>query len=61
MLNMLREDPSKIPSPSRDNLMKMFMESWQEIELDGAMALKENFILNDFDGSEDHLIRSHLR
>ena len=61
MLKKLRTDPTKIPAPTRDDMMQMLSESWELLNtVDPVMALKNNFILNDLDGSEDHLVSDKL-
>ena len=60
MLEMLNEHPNKIPSPTRDDIMPMLVEAWQSINVDPVNGLKENFLLNAFDGSEDHLVSDKL-
>ena len=60
MLEMLNEHPNKIPSPTRDDIMRMLVEAWQSLNVDPVNGLKENFLLNAFDGSEDHLVSDKL-
>ena len=40
--------------------MEMLVSSLQEVNLDCSRALKENFIFNKLDGSEDHLVTDSL-
>ncbi|XP_078676582.1 uncharacterized protein LOC144913644 [Branchiostoma floridae x Branchiostoma belcheri] len=60
MIQQLRENPTKIPSPSRDDMMKMLVDSWDSLDVDVDKALKQNFILNALDGSEDLYVRDKL-
>ena len=60
MADQLRQDPNKVPAPSRDDMMRMLVESWDSLDLNINMALKENFITNALDGSEDILVRDKL-
>ena len=50
----------KIPSPTRDEMMRIMQDSWDALKLDPVLALKNSFLLNALDGSEDHLVTDHL-
>ena len=52
--------PAAIPAPDRNEIMKMLSASLEAQTLDVKKALKENFILNDLNGEEDHLVRDEL-
>ena len=60
MLDQLREHPHKVPSPSRNEIMAMLTDSWEGLNINTLQALKSNFILNAFDGSEDFMVRDAL-
>ena len=62
MLEKLRQNPESIPSPSRDEMMKMFDTSWTKVcaEIDTGSVFKKNMITLNFDGSEDHLASQKL-
>ena len=60
MLKMLETDKSKIPSPSRDNMIKMLMSSWDAITTDFLQIFKKLFVTNKLDGSEDYLVSDKL-
>jgi hypothetical protein len=60
MLEQLTEKPNAVPSPSRDDMMRMIAESWDALEIDPAEALKNNFLTNSFDGSEDYMVSDKL-
>ena len=49
-----------VPAPSRDEIMRMTVKALDEMTLDVPKALKNNFILNALDGSEDYLVRDSL-
>jgi len=52
MIEMLRENPNKIPSPTRDDVMIMLASAWNSLDLDVNEALKQNFITTPlFDGT----------
>ena len=63
MLEKLEKDPSKIPSPSRDEMMSMFQAAWSKTTsaIDPEAAFKSLGITIKLDGSEDHLINSTLK
>ena len=54
MMEMLPKDSNKIPSPSRDDIMKMLNDAWNSLDVDVEEALKQNFLMSAFDGSEDY-------
>ena len=60
MTEMLRKDSNKIPSPSRDNIMKMLNDAWNSLDVDVEEALKKNFLTSAFDGSEDYKVSEKL-
>ena len=60
MLQKLEAEPNKIPSPTRDDMMDMLLASWESVKLDPVLALKNNFLLNAMDGSEDYLVTDKL-
>ena len=41
-------------------MISMLNRAWKSLEIDTTKALKNNFILNSFDGSEDHLVSDKL-
>ena len=43
-----------------DDMMNMLFESWEALTLDPISALKNNFVLNAMDGSEDYLVTDKL-
>ena len=62
MLEMLEKDPIKIPTPTRDQTMQMFQESWNETcgNVNNEFVFKTNMITLALDGSEDHLVSRKL-
>ena len=60
MLTQLKENPKAVPKPPRDEMISMLNRAWKSLEIDTTKALKNNFILNSFDGSEDHLFSDKL-
>ena len=63
MIKKLRENPDKIPSPSRDEIMKMCNAAFEETiaKIDGSDAFKRNCLSIKLDGSKDHLVSSKLK
>lgn len=41
-------------------MMRMLVESWDSLHINISSALKQNFITNALDGSEDILVRDKL-
>ena len=62
MIEKLRKDKNKIPTPSRDDMMQMFSKAWNDIlkQIDGEHVFKKNKLTIKFDGSEDHLVNRRL-
>ena len=60
MLEKLRDEPSKIPSPSRDEIMKMSAYALENIKIDCQRAFKSLFVTNSLDGSEDYLVSDKI-
>ena len=56
-MEMLKSNPGKIASPSRDDVMSMLSTAWNSLDLDVNEALKQNFITSAFDGSDDYKVR----
>ena len=62
MLDMLEKDPIRIPTPTGDQMMPMFQESWKEscANVNNKLVFKTNIITLTLDGSEDHLASTKL-
>ena len=60
MLQQLHENPNKVPSPSHNDMMKMLADSWELLNIDSLAALKNSFVTNAFDASEDYLVSDKL-
>ena len=63
MIEKLRENPDKIPFPSRDEIMKMFKAAFEGTiaKVDVSDPFKRNGLKIKLDGSEDHLVSSKLK
>ena len=60
MLSMLQKNNAKIPSPSRDDMMKMIAAAWNKLNVDHTRAFKTLFVINSLDESEDYLVSDRL-
>ena len=60
MIAQLRSDPTKIPQPSRNEMMRMLVESNNSIDVDIPARYKALWITNKLDGSEDHLVSERI-
>ena len=60
MLEQLNNDPNKIPSPSRDEMMRMLLKAWELLHVDTEREFKSLFVINALDGSEDYLVSDKL-
>ena len=60
MLEQLNNNPNKIPSPSRDEMMRMLLKTWELFDVDTEREFKSLFVTNPWDGSEDYLVSDKL-
>ena len=60
MIKQLQSDPKKIPQPSRDDMMRMLVESLQSIDVDVQGRYKSLWLTCALDGSEDYLVSEKL-
>ena len=49
-----------MPSPSRDEMMRMLLKTWELLDLDTEREFKSLFVTNALDGSEDYLVSDKL-
>ena len=58
----LQQDPKKIPSSSRIQMMELFHNAWEKTcsDIDNGQTFKSNMMTLAFDGSEDHLASKKL-
>ena len=63
MIEKLRENPDKILSPSKDEIMSMCKAAFEETiaKVDVTDAFKRNGLTVKLDGSEYHLVSSQLK
>ena len=60
MLDQLQKDATKIPLPSRNEMMQMLLQLWEQLEIDVERDFKSLFVTNALDGSEDYLVSGKL-
>ena len=60
MIAQLRSDPTKIPQPIRNEMMRMLVEINNSIDVDIPARYKAFWITNKLDGSEDHLVSERI-
>ena len=60
MLEKLNMDKDKIPTSSRDEIMKMANDAMKNVSVDKEKAFKELFFTNKIDGSEDVKVSDKL-
>lgn len=61
MMAQLRSDPTKIPQPNRNDMMRMLVESVNSIvNIDIPARYKALWITNKLDGSEDYLVSEQV-
>ena len=53
MLEQLNNDPKKIPSPSRHEMMRMLLKACELLDVDTEREFKSQFVPKAWDGSED--------
>ena len=56
MLEELNNDRNKIPSPPRDEMMRMLLKAWELLDVDTERGFKSLFVTNALDRSEDYLV-----
>ena len=56
MIEQLRADPKKIPSPHRNEMMVMLNDTQKSVDIDVSKGFKSLFLTNKFDGSEDFMV-----
>lgn len=62
MLKLCQKEPSKIATPSRDDMMEMCVKAFlaAHAKIDNELVFKQCFVINDLYGKEDHLVSSRL-
>ena len=60
MFGKLTKDPQKVPSPNRNEMMSLLVESEKAIALETSATFKSVCVTNSLDGSEDYLVSNKL-
>ena len=60
MIDQLSADPTKIPQPICDDMMRMLVESLASLEIDIPACYKTLWFTSALDGSEDYFISEKL-
>ena len=60
MIEPLRPNLRKIPQPTRDDMMRMLIESFKSLESDFVNRFKTLWVTNVSEGSEDYLVSEKL-
>ena len=53
-------NPNKVPSPSRNEMMRMLNSTWNKLDINNVQAFKKLFVTNSLDGSQDYLVSDKL-
>lgn len=60
MPGKLQNDPEKIPAPDQNEMMRLLVNSNQEVKIDVKPAFKLVQVTNALDGSEDYLVSDKI-
>ena len=60
MLEKLEVDKNKIPSPTREEMVKLLHTAWKETTVDFPAIFKSLFVTSALDGSDDYLVSDRL-
>ena len=60
MLEKLTQDPQKVPSPDKSEMISLLVEYEKAITLDTNAAFKSFWVTNSLDGSEDYLVSNKI-
>ena len=60
MMETLRADKKKVPTPTREEMINMTVTPAKKIDLNFAEVFKQLFVTNKLDGSEDYLVSDKL-
>ena len=60
MLEHLNDDPNKIPSPSRNEMMRMLLKAWELLDVDTEREFEFLLVTNALERSEDYLVSDKL-
>ena len=57
---VIGRNPTKIPTPLRNEIMHMLLVSWEKLQIDTEKEFKLLFVINALDGSEVYLVSDKL-
>ena len=60
MMQQLKPNPKKIPQPSRDDMMRILVESFKSLEIDVESCFEALWVTNALDGTEDYLVSERV-
>ena len=60
VLEQLEKNLTKIPSPSRNEMMSILLASWEKLHIDSEKEFKSLFVSNALDDSEEYLVSDEL-
>ena len=60
MLEQLNNEPNKISSPSRNEVMRMLLKAWKPLDIDTEREFEFLLVTNALDTSEDYLLSDKL-
>ena len=60
MLEKLQVERNKVPTPTREEMVKMTVKAAKKIDGNFSEVFKQLFVTNDLNGSEDYLVSDKL-
>ena len=60
VLEQLEKNLTKIPSPSRNEMMSILLASWEKLHIDSEKEFKSLFVSNASDDLEEYLVSDEL-
>ena len=60
MMQQLKPNPKKIPQPSRDDMMRILVESFKSLEINVESCFEALWVTNALDGTEDYLVSERV-
>lgn len=60
VLEQLEKNLTKIPSPSRNEMMSILLASWEKLHIDSEKEFKSLFVSNALDDLEEYLVSDEL-
>ena len=60
MIEKLRDNPAKIPTVGRNDIMNLIIQSWNELHVDVESRYKALWLTNALDGTEDSFVSDKI-